>query len=108
MTRRDPPDAQKIDRTPTPDNLADAPELAIPAALDQTLDLVARALVCAHPELVDPDRPYWLRQASHPATAAETLVHQTADMKQALISYQEAVEIRRRDNASEHPDDLRF
>jgi hypothetical protein len=108
MTRRDPPDGRKIDRTPTPDDLARAPELAILAALDRTLDLVVRALVCAHPELADPERPYWLRQASPVATPAETLVDQTADMKQALIAYREAVEVERRDNASEHPDDPRF
>lgn len=108
MTRRDPPDAQKIDRTPTPEDLADAPELAILAALDQTLDLVVRTLVCAHPELADPDRPYWLRQTSPTATAAETLVHQTADMKHALIAYQEAVQIPRRRDPSQHPDDLAF
>ena len=87
MTRRDPPDARKIDRT---------------------LDLVVRALVCAHPELADPERPYWLRQASRRVTAAGTLVDQTANMKQALIVYRAAIEVRRRDNAPEHPDDLRF
>ncbi len=108
MTRRDSPGGRKIDRTPTPDDLAHAPELAILAALECTLELVVRALVCAHPELADPERPYWLRQASPVATAAETLVDETADMKQALIAYREAVETERRDNAPEHPDDLRF
>lgn len=108
MTRRDPPDRRTIDGMPTPDDLVDAPELAILAALDQTLDLVVRALVCAYPELVDPERPYWLRQASRIATVAKTLVDQTAHMKQALIAYREAVEIRRQDKASEHPDDLSF
>ena len=108
MTRRGTPDGPKTDRMPTPDELAHAPELAILAALDQTLDLVVRALVCAHPELADPERPYWLRQASRWTTAAEALADQTADMKQALIAYREAVEIRRQDKASEHPDDLPF
>jgi hypothetical protein len=108
MTRPDPPDGRKIDRTPTPDDLAHAPELAILAALDRTLDLVVRALVCAHPEIADSERPYWLRQASPVVTAAETLVEQTADIKQTLIAYREAVEVERRDNASERPDDLHF
>jgi hypothetical protein len=108
MTRRDPPDDRKIDRTPTPDDLAHAPELAILAALDQTLDLVVRALLCAHPELADPERPYWLREVSPGATAAETLVDQTADIKQALIAYREAVEIRHRDDAPGNLDDLSF
>ncbi len=108
MTRRDPPEGRKIDRTPTPDDLVDAPELAILAALDRTLDLAVRALVCAYPELTDPERPYWLCQASPIATAAETLVHQTVDMKQALIAYREAVEIQRQNNVPEHPDDPLF
>ncbi len=108
MTRLDTPEGPKIDRTPTPEDLVDAPELALLAALERTLDLVVRALVSAHPELADPERPYWLRQASRMPTAAATLVDQSAEMKQALVVYREAVEIRRRDNAPEHPDDLRF
>jgi hypothetical protein len=93
---------------PTPDDLVGTPELAILAALAWTLDLVARTLVCAYPELTDPERPYWLCQASPIATAAETLVHQTVDMKQALIAYREAIEIRRQNNTPEHPDDPLF
>ena len=108
MNRRSPPGARKIDAMPTPDDLVDAPELAILAALDWTLDLVVRALVCAYPELTDPERPYWLRHASRLATAAETLADQTDDMKQALTAYREAVEIQRQDQASRIPDDLPF
>ncbi len=108
MTRKHPPDRRKSDRMPTPDDLVDAPELAILAALDRTLDLAVRALVCAHPELADPERPYWLRHASRLTTAANTLADQTADMKQALTDYCEAVEIRRQDQASRIPDDLPF
>jgi hypothetical protein len=93
---------------PTPDDLVDAPELAILAALDWTLDLVVRALVCAYPELTDPERPYWLRKTSRTVTAAETLVDQTADMEQAIIAYREAVEIQRQEQASRIPDDLPF
>lgn len=79
MTRLDTPEGPKIDRTPTPEDLVDAPELAILAALERTLDLVVRALVSAHPELADPERPYWLRQASRMPSAAETLVDQSAE-----------------------------
>jgi hypothetical protein len=108
MTRQDPPDGRKIDRPPTPDDLVGAPELAILAALDRTLDLVVRALVCEHPDLADPERPYWLRRASRMATAAETLVDQTADMKQALNDYREAVATQRQHNVSRIRDDLPF
>jgi hypothetical protein len=99
MTRRDPPGSPKIDRLPTPDDLVDAPELAILAALDRTLDLAVRALVCEHPELADPERPYWLPHASPLTTAAQTLVDQTHDLKQALIAYREAIQIRRQEGA---------
>lgn len=108
MIPRESPDGRKIGRIPTPDDLAHAPELAILAALENTLALAVRALVCAHPELTDPERPYWLRQASRMATAAETVVDRSADMKQALIAYRQAVETRRQDEASEYPDDLSF
>jgi hypothetical protein len=108
MTRQNPPDRRKNNGMPTPDDLDDAPELAILAALDWTLDLVVRALVCAYPELTDPERPYWLCQASRRTTAAQTLVDQAADMKQAITAYREAVEIQRQDRASEHPHDLPF
>ena len=108
MTRRDPPGRRKIDGMPTPDDLVDSPELAILAALDRTLDLVARTLACQHPEIADPGRLYWFRQASRVATAAKTLVDHTAAMKQAIIAYRETLEIRRQDRASKHPDDLPF
>ena len=60
MTRRDPTASRAFDPIPTPDDLVDAPELAILVALDHTLELAASALACAHPELLDPERPYWL------------------------------------------------
>ena len=72
MNRRSPPGRRKSDGMPTPDDLVGTPELAILAALAWTLDLVTRTLVCAYPELTDPERPYWLCQASPIATAAET------------------------------------
>ena len=105
MIPRESPDGRKIGRIPTPDDLAHAPELAILTALESVMELVVRALVCAHPKLADPERPYWLGQASRVTTAAETVVDQSVGMKQALIAYRETVEIRRQDEASEHPDD---
>jgi hypothetical protein len=108
LIRRDSPSERKIGRTPTPDDPVDAPELAILAALESVLELVARALVCAHPELADPERPYWLRQASCVTAAAETVIQLSAEMKQVIIEYREALEIRRQDEASAHPDDPTF
>jgi hypothetical protein len=99
MTWREPPGGPKTRRIPTPDDLVDAPELAILAALELMLDLAVRALVCEHPELADPERPYWLPQASPLDNAAHTVVGSAADLKQALITYREAIDIRRQDDA---------
>ena len=104
MTPRDPPYRRNIAPMPTPRDLAHAPELAILSALDWILDLVVRALVCEHPELADPERPYWIRPPSPMATPAETLAQQTNDLKQALRDYREAVDTQRQDKPSEHPD----
>jgi hypothetical protein len=108
VTRRDPPASRALDRIPTPDDLADSPELAILAALDHTLALAASALVCAHPELLDPERPYWLGSPTRAATIAQTLVRRTRRLQRALRTYRGAVEIRHRTRVPDDLDDFRF
>lgn len=83
------------DLWPTPADLADAPELAILAALDDILDLTVCTLVSLYPELADPERPYWLRESSRTAHAADLLVARTSGLKQALTEYRKAVVLRR-------------
>jgi len=108
MTRRDPTAPRAFDPIPTPDDLVDAPELAILAALDHTLELAVSALACAHPELLDPERPYWLGSPTRAATIAQTLVRRTRELQRALRTYRGAVEIRRRAGVSDNLDDFRF
>ena len=110
MTRRGALAARSFDRIPTPDELDSAPELAILAALDHTLELATRALACAHPELADPERPYWLLQSPRVPPAAKTLIHRTAALTRALRAYRKAVEIQRQDEAASarNRDDLPF
>ena len=108
MTRRFAPDSRNLDRIPTPDDLDRAPELAILAALDHTLELAATALVCAHPELCDPERPYWLGSPTRSLTLAKTLVRRTHGLQRAIHAYRSALEIRRRDENSTDLDDLDF
>ena len=108
MTRRDAPEPRSFDRIPTPDDLDDAPELAILAALDHTLELAASALACAHPELLDPERPYWLGSPTRAVTTAQTLVCRTRRLQRALRAYRNAVEIRRQHDVSDPLDDFRF
>jgi len=91
------------DLWPTPADLALAPELAILAALDDILDLAVYALVSVYPELADPERPYWLRESTPAAHAAELLVARTSGLKLALTEYRKAVALRRED---ETPHDL--
>ena len=108
MTRRGPPRSGTCDPTPTPDDLECAPELAILAALDHTLELAIAALVCAHPELRDPERPYGLGPPTHSLTLAKTLVRRTHGLQRAICAYRKALEIRPRREESPHLDDLDF
>jgi len=110
MTRRRAPAARSFDRIPTPDELGGDPELAILVALDLTLELATRALACAHPELLDPERPYWLGTPTRVVTLAKILVRRTSTLQRALRAYQKAVELRRQDEAaaSRNRDELPF
>jgi hypothetical protein len=87
-------------RSPTPAELADAPELAILAALDDTLHLALRALVAAHPQLGDPDCPAWAREAGATAAAADRILTAARRLDRALDAYRRAT-TRSRDADSE-------
>jgi hypothetical protein len=108
VTRRFAPDSRNLDRIPTPDEIDRAPELAILAALDHTLELAAAALACAHPELCDPERPSWLDSPTRSTAIAKTLVQRTRRLQRALRAYRRAVETRRRREDSVDLDELDF
>jgi hypothetical protein len=108
VTRRFAPDSRNLDRIPTPDDLDRAPELAILAALDHTLELAAAALAGAHPELCDPERPYWLGSPTRSLTIAKTLVPRIRGLQRAIRAYRRALEIRRPQLDSTDRDDLDF
>lgn len=78
-------------RIPTPDELADAPESALLHALDEILDLVPRALVAAHPELGDPEAPFWVRETSRSARKAEDIVATAYRLQQHIRAYRTAI-----------------
>ncbi len=86
MTRR---------RSPTPAELAEAPELAILAALDDTLELALRALVAAHPQLGDPDCPAWAQDPGAARAAADRILSAARHLTRALQAYRRAVPLRR-------------
>ena len=108
MTRRFAPDSRNLGRIPTPDDLDRAPELAILAALDHTLAVSVAALAGAHPELCDPERPYWLGSPTRSVTIAMTLIRRTRGLQRAIRAYRQAVEIRRRLEDSTDLDDIDF
>ena len=71
---------------PTPSELAHAPELALIAVLESTLELTVCILVAEHPQLYDHERPYWIVQP--PASIlAESIVSLVDSLRQALADY---------------------
>jgi hypothetical protein len=80
---------------PTPDELVDAPELAILHALDQILNLAPRVLVTAHPQLADPDAPFWVIEASKPSRTAAAIVADAHRLQRFIRAYRTAVSLAR-------------
>jgi len=84
-------------RPPTPDELADTPELAIVTALDDLLELTLRTLVSVHPQLGDDECPYWARRTSPASEAADRILVAARPLAVALQAYERAV-VRIRDD----------
>ncbi len=78
-------------RLPTPDELADAPELAILAALDDILELALRVLVSVHPQLGDDECPAWIRCGSPASEAADRILDAARPLADALEAYRSVV-----------------
>jgi hypothetical protein len=94
-------------RIPTPGEIADAPELALLHALDEILDLVPRALVAGHPELGDPEAPFWVREASRTTRKANDIVATAHRLRQHLRAYRTAI-TRARDQRFESDPEIPF
>ncbi len=78
-------------RIPTPDELADNPEIALLQALDEILDLVPRVLLAALPELADPDAPFWAREASKTTRYANHIVVNAHRLQKHIRAYRRAI-----------------
>jgi hypothetical protein len=76
--------------TPTVPELDNAPELAVLAVLLAVIDIAGDALLAAHPDLADHDRPYWF-----PTPAAIVHAHRllrcSASLRRAVHRYRVAV-----------------
>ncbi len=94
-------------RIPTPDELADASELALLHALDEILDLAPRVLVAAHPELGDPDAPFWAREASRTTRKANDIVATAHRLQRHIRAYRRAI-MRAREQRREADPEIPF
>ena len=72
---------------PTPPELDRAPELAVLAALDGVLEITFCALLAAHPELADAERPYWRLPASKSSCIAANIVVRAEQLRRDLTTY---------------------
>ncbi len=91
-------------RIPTPDELAGAPELALLHALDEILDLAPHVLVAAHPELGDPDAPYWVREASRTTRKADDIVATAHRLQRHIHAYRRAITLAREQRLEVDPE----
>jgi hypothetical protein len=82
---------------PTVPEIAAAPELAALAALVAVLDLALDALLAAHPDLDDDDRPPW-RPPPSAVPAAARLVDRAVALRRALDRYRRAITAPPRDS----------
>lgn len=92
-------------RSTTPDDLATTPELALMVALEASLDLAARALVAAHPELSDSTtRPSWRHDLDPSCRIAEHFVAVALELGAIICDYRRAaLEERQRLVDDDHP-----
>jgi hypothetical protein len=78
------------DWRPTPPEIDHAPELALLAVLDHALDILAAAVVAAHPNLTD-DEPFY-RQLHRPEVkAADVILTHARRLRVALGRYRRAI-----------------
>jgi hypothetical protein len=87
---------------PTPDELNDAPELAVLAALDFTLEAATRALIAAYPELCEDTLP---RYRIKPVICGDRILSRVIKLQVALARYRQAV-LREAPADSDATDDL--
>jgi hypothetical protein len=93
---------------PTPEQIAETPELVALHALGQVLELTLRTLVSIHPDLDDPDVPYWVIEPSRARQAAHRLVMAASHLEARIQQYLAALNLDRQTDAARLKDDLPF
>src|SRR5262249_5279793 len=87
MSRPAPP---ALDWLPTPPELDQAPALGVLALVAGALDVAGMALLAAHPDLADPERPGWLPRS--PALGPANAILRLADrLRETISTYRHAV-----------------
>lgn len=78
------------DWQPTPPEIDRAPEVALLAVLDHALDVVATAIVAAHPNLLD-DEPFYRHLDRPELKAADAILTRARRLRDALHRYRRVI-----------------
>ena len=92
-------------RIPTPPQLHEHPEAGVLALLDDALLLAVRSLVAVHPDIDDPDRPYWAPAPSPASRSARQVINRAYELLGSLADYRT---IREDEDAEPTDDDIPF
>lgn len=93
---------RNLDSMPTPTDLMDQPQLAVLVALETTLISALRALLAAHPEILDDTFPRTIQEQDH---WAERLIYLGSELEETLRKYHRAL---KHDNCMAHHEDPAF
>lgn len=77
---------------PSPPEIDAAPQLAVIALTDAALETLVAALLAAHHELYDPERPYWLGRPAPSSNRARHVLTHVRRLAAAIERYRRALE----------------
>ncbi len=93
---------------PTPEQIAEAPELVAFHALEHMIELTFCTLVSIHPGLADPEVPYWAIDPSRARQAAHRFVMAASHLQTRIEEYLAALDLDQKIDARPPDDDLPF
>jgi hypothetical protein len=93
---------------PTPEQIAETPELVALCALGQAIEITLRTLVAVYPGLDDTDVPYWVIEPSRAQREALHLMTAADQLRERIERYTALLELERRSSAARFEDDLPF
>ena len=92
-------------RIPTPPQLHEHPEDGLFVLLDDALLLAVRSLVAVHPDIEDPNHPYWKPAPSPASRSARQVINRAYALLGSMADYRTT-----RDSDDDEPteDDIPF